>query len=485
MTVTDPSGPVRVRFAPSPTGFLHVGGGRTAIYNELLRRACGGSFILRIEDTDRERSDDAMTTQIKDALAWLGLEWDEGPFLQSERLDQHHAAVDRLLAEGKAYRCFATSEELEAARREAESRGTAYLYPGTWRDADPAEVERRRAAGEPFAVRLKMPGRAITFQDLVRGDMEFPPEVLDDYVLLRSDGTPTYHLSVCVDDVDMGITHVIRGEDHLSNTPKHVALFEALGAEVPMFGHLPLILGPDKKRLSKRFGATSVEEFRSQGILPQALYNYLALLGWSPGDDRELMTRDEMAAAFTADRLNDSAAVFDQAKLLWMNAQYMARLSSEELVAAVRPFAEELGLAGVDPGRLATAVELHRVRAQTLRELAAALPMYFQERVEYDPALVEKYLGDAALLATLRELAARYEALPEFSVAALDETLRTLATERGVKAGVLIHPLRLGVSGQTGGPGVFDLVALVGREASVRRLGGFLGLLGGGIDSGG
>ena len=485
MTVTDTLGPVRVRFAPSPTGYLHVGGARTAIYNELLRLARGGAFLLRIEDTDRERSDDAMTRQIQDALAWLGLRWDEGPFLQSERIDRHRAEVARLIAEGKAYRCFATQEELDAARRDAEARGTAYLYPGTWRDADPLEVERRLAAGEAFAVRLKMPGTAIRFQDFVRGDVEFPPEVLDDFVLLRSDGTPTYHLSVCVDDIDMGITHVIRGEDHLSNTPKHVALFTALGGTVPMFGHLPLILGQDKKRLSKRFGATSVEEFRAQGILPQALYNYLALLGWSPGDDRELMTREEMAAAFTPERLNDSPAVLDPAKLLWMNAQYMTKLSPEELVAEVRPFAAELGLGDVDPLRLATAVELHRVRAQSLRELAAALPMYFQDHVEYDPELIQKYLGDAAILELLRELAARYAALPEFTVAALDETHRTLATERGVKAGTLIHPLRLAVSGQTGGPGVFDLVALVGREASAKRLRAFLDLLEGGAAAGG
>lgn len=478
MTVIDTPGPVRVRFAPSPTGFLHVGGARTAIYNELLRRARGGAFILRIEDTDRERSDDRMTRQIQDALAWLGLEWDEGPFLQSERIERHREAVAGLLAAGQAYRCFATQEELDAARKEAEARGSAFLYPGTWRDADPAEVARRMAAGEPFAVRLKMPGTAITFDDFVRGHMVFPPEVLDDYVLLRSDGTPTYHLSVCVDDIDMGITHVIRGEDHLSNTPKHVALFSALGGKVPMFGHLPLILGQDKKRLSKRFGATSVEEFRAQGILPQALYNYLALLGWSPGDDRELMTRDEMSAVFTPERLNDSAAVFDQAKLLWMNFQYLTRLSTAELVAELGPFLAEIGLTGIDPARLATAVELQRPRAQSLRELAESLPMYFAERVEYDPALVEKYKSDPTVAPLVAELAARYAALPEFTVAALDEALRHLATERGVKAGVLIHPLRLGVSGLTGGPGVFDLVALVGREGTARRLGEFLALLG-------
>ena len=312
-------GPVRVRFAPSPTGFLHVGGARTAIYNDLLRQSLGGAYVLRIEDTDRARSDEAMTRGIEEALRWVGVVWDEGPFLQSERLPRHTERAAELLAAGKAYHCFCTPEQLEPLRRAAEKEGRTFRYPRTCAALPASEVAARRAAGEPAVVRFRMPEGPVRFDDLVRGEVEFPAEALDDFVLLRSDGTPTYHLSVVVDDVDMGITVVLRGEDHLSNTPKHVPLFEALGAPLPRFGHLPLILGPDKKKLSKRTGNTAVEEFRAQGILPAALYNFLALLGWSPGDDREVMGRDEMIAAFSVDRLGGAAAVFDPEKLLWMN----------------------------------------------------------------------------------------------------------------------------------------------------------------------
>jgi glutamyl-tRNA synthetase len=298
------TGPVRVRFAPSPTGFLHVGGARTAIYNDLLRQSAGGAFVLRIEDTDRQRSDGAMTRQIQSALAWIGTVWDEGPFLQSERLARHRERGEELLASGRAYRCFCTAELLDEQRAAAQKRGEAFRYPRTCLGLTAAEAAARVGAGEPFAVRFRMPDEHIRFHDLVRGDMDFPPDALDDFILLRSDGSPTYHMSVVCDDIDMRVSHVIRGEDHLSNTPKHIPLFQALGGQVPVFGHLPLILGSDKKRLSKRYGATSVEEFRSEGFLPQALYNYLALLGWSPGGDREILSRDEMIAFFSVDRLN-------------------------------------------------------------------------------------------------------------------------------------------------------------------------------------
>ncbi len=346
MADTHLSGPVRVRFAPSPTGHLHVGGARTAIYNELLRRSLGGALILRIEDTDRERSDTAMTRGIVSGLEWLGLAFDEGPVLQSERLERHRERAEELLAAGRAYRCFCTSDELEPLRRRAEAEGRTFRYPRTCLERPAAEVEEMVAAGTPWVLRLRMPDEPVRFTDMVRGAMAFAAEVLDDFILLRSDGSPTYHLSVVVDDADMGVTHVLRGEDHLSNTPKHVALFAALGAPVPVFGHLPLILGPDKKRLSKRTGATSVEEFRAQGILPQALYNYLALLGWSPGDDAEILSHEEMVARFTVERLNASAAVFDRDKLAWMNARYLSALPLDELWPHLEPFLEEEGLVG-------------------------------------------------------------------------------------------------------------------------------------------
>src|SRR5436305_6935913 len=345
-------GPVRVRFAPSPTGFLHLGGARTAIYNDLLRQSAGGAFVLRVEDTDRERSDEAMTRQIQSALAWIGVVWDEGPFLQSERLARHRERAKELLVAGQAYRCFCTTAELDAQRAAAQAKGIAFRYPRTCLNRPPEEIDALLAAGRPFAVRFRMPDENIAFTDIVRGAMDFPPDALDDFILLRSDGTPTYHMSVVVDDIDMGITHVLRGEDHLSNTPKHIPLFRALGGEVPTFGHLPLILGADKKRLSKRFGATSVEEFRNEGILPQALYNFLALLGWNPGGDREILSRDEMIRLFDVDRLNASPAVFDREKLLWMNSQCLSMLDAEALRPHLRPFLEEVGLSDADPARL-------------------------------------------------------------------------------------------------------------------------------------
>jgi glutamyl-tRNA synthetase len=466
-------GPVRVRFAPSPTGFLHVGGARTAIYNDLLRQSAGGAFVLRIEDTDRERSDEAMTRQIQSALAWIGTVWDEGPFRQSERLARHHERGEELLASGRAYRCFCTAQVLDEARAAAQARGVAFRYPRTCLNLPAAEVETRVRAGELFAVRFRMPDEHILFHDLVRGDMDFPPDALDDFILLRSDGSPTYHMSVVCDDIDMRITHVIRGEDHLSNTPKHIPLFRALGGQVPVFAHLPLILGTDKKRLSKRFGATSVEEFRSEGFLPQALYNYLALLGWSPGGDREILSRDEMIALFSVDRLNASAAVFDREKLSWVNAQYLSSLPLVALMPHLEPFLAEAGLEGVagrEPERLAAALDLHRGRVRTLRELASVVVPYFRDRVEVPEEAIAKFRGDPALAGHLEALGSRYAALPAFTKDILESELRAVATERGVKAGALIHPTRAALSGAQVGPPLFDLVEVMGQAASVRHL---------------
>jgi glutamyl-tRNA synthetase len=464
-------GPVRVRFAPSPTGYLHVGGARTAIYNDLLRQSWGGRYVLRIEDTDRARSDEAMTRQIQEALRWSGVEWDEGPFLQSERIDRHRERAEELLAKDRAYHCFCTAEQLDPLRREAEKAGRTFQYPRTCAQLSREEVARRRQAGEPAAVRFRMADAPVGWDDLVRGRVDFPAEVLDDFVLLRSDGTPTYHLSVVVDDVDMAIDLVLRGEDHVSNTPKHIRLFEAFDAKLPRFAHLPLILGPDKKRLSKRTGATSVEEFRAQGILAEAFYNFLALLGWSPGDGRELMTREEMIAAFSLDRVSNAAAVFDPDKLLWMNGQYLWKLPLAELVARVTPFAREAGLANAleDP-RFAAAVELQRLRARTLVELAQQLRPYFDETLAYDEAASRKYLQTPELDALLASLAARWLELATWEKGALEESLRALAGERGVKPAALIHPTRVALSGVTAGPSLFDLVELMGRERSGERL---------------
>jgi glutamyl-tRNA synthetase len=474
-------GPVRVRFAPSPTGFLHVGGVRTAIYNDLLRQRAGGAFVLRIEDTDRERSDEAMTRQIEEALAWIGVEWDEGPYLQSARLLRHRERGEELLAAGRAYRCFCTTEELDRARAEAQQRGVAFQYPRTCLALPEEEVAARLAAGFPFVVRFRMPDEHIRFHDLVRGDVDFPPDALDDFVLLRSDGSPTYHMSVVVDDIDMGITHVIRGEDHLSNTPKHIPLFRALGGAVPAFAHLPLILGPDRKRLSKRTGATSVEEFRAEGVLPQALYNYMALLGWTPPGGEEVLSRREMAEIFTVDRLNASAAVFDREKLFWMNGQYLSRLPLATILPHLEPFLAEAGLAGADPGRLAAALELHRTRARTLKDLAELVLPYFRFPLVYDREASAKFLADPAVPGHLEALRERYAASPEWTKESLEAALRALAEERGLKAGALIHPTRMALSGAAAGPPVFDLIEAMGRDATDRHFADYLEFLRAGV----
>jgi glutamyl-tRNA synthetase len=460
-----------VRFAPSPTGSLHVGGARTALYNLLFARREKGTFILRIEDTDVERSREELTGQILSAMEWLGLEYDEGPYHQSRRYDLYKAAAERLLREGKAYRAFETPEELDAERKAAEAAGKSYRYSGAGRRIDPGESDRRAGAGERFVVRLAMPDETIVVDDLIRGRVEFPAEALDDFVLVRSDGHPLYHFSVCVDDVDMRISHVIRGDDHLANTPKHVALFRALGAPIPRFAHLGMILGTDKKKLSKRHGAAAVEEWRDAGILPEALFNFLALLGWAPGGDREILTRAEMEREFSLERVGASPSVFDPEKLLWMNAQYIARMPAEELLERALPHA-----AGGAPARdvALRAIELHRPRVRTPIEMGRALSSYAADPSEYEPEGLKKHVRPETA-AQLDALARRLEGIPEgeWTAASTEAALRETAEAAGVSAGKLIHPTRLALTGVTVGAPLFDVVALLGRETSLRRLARF------------
>ena len=463
------STPPRVRFAPSPTGSLHVGGARTALYNWLFARRHGGTFILRIEDTDVERSKKELTQQILDALTWLGLSWDEGPFFQSERAPLYAAAADRLLSEGKAYRAFETSEELEALKRAAEAAGESFRYPGTCRDLSREESDRRAAAGEPFVVRLRMPREPLVVDDVVQGRAEFSPDALDDFVLVRSDGHPLYHFTVCVDDVDMRITHVIRGVDHLPNTPKHLALFRAMGAEPPVFAHLGMILGKDGKKLSKRHGAAGVEEFRNEGFLPEALVNFLALLGWSPGDDRERMTRDEMAGLFSLERLGPSPSRFDHEKLLWMNGQYLQDISNEALLESIRP----LGLPCQDDDLLRNAIGLHKSRCKTLLELQRVLAIYGPDLEAFDEDAMKK-LGTKDAAHRLAAFADVLEALPEFTHDALEAAARSFAERSGLALGKVAQPVRLAVTGTAVSPPLFDVMLLLGRETSLRRLRSFV-----------
>jgi glutamyl-tRNA synthetase len=466
MSTADAVNTARVRFAPSPTGSLHVGGARTALYNLLFARREKGVFILRIEDTDVERSREELTGQILSAMEWLGLDYDEGPFHQSRRYDLYRQAAERLLREGKAYRAFETPEELEADRKASEAAGKAYRYSGAGRRISPEESERRARAGERHVVRLAMPAEPIVVEDLIRGKVEFPAEALDDFVLVRSDGHPLYHFSVCVDDVDMRITHVIRGDDHLANTPKHVALFRALGAPIPQFAHLGMILGTDRKKLSKRHGAAAVEEWRDAGILPEALFNFLALLGWAPGGDREILSREEMEREFSLDRVGASPSVFDPEKLLWMNQQYIAAMPAEELLARALPHAA----AGVPERDVALrAIELHRPRVRTPIEMGRALASYAADPADYDRDGLKKHVKPGTA-AQLEALAGRLEALPEWTAASTETALRDAAEAAGVSAGKLIHPTRLALTGVTVGAPLFDVVELLGRDTALRRL---------------
>ena len=455
----------RVRFAPSPTGSLHVGGARTALYNWLFARRHGGTFILRIEDTDVERSRRELTDQILHAMRWLGLDWDEGPFFQSERSDLYREAADRLLAEGKAYRAFETPEELDAMKKAAEAAGGAFRYDGRARAVSKEESDRRAAAGEKFVLRLRLPDETLAVDDVVQGRTEFPAGALDDFVLVRSDGHPLYHFTVCVDDVAMGITHVIRGVDHLANAPKHVALFRALGAPAPVFAHLGMILGADGKKLSKRHGAAGVEEFEAQGYIPEALDNFLALLGWSPGEDRERMTLAEMTALFSLERLGPSPSRFDHEKLAWMNGQYLQEIPAERLVALLKPFA----LPACDADLLLRAIQLHRSRARTLAELAQSLAIYGADPTTFDEAGPKKF-GKPAVAPLIRDLEARLSATAPFAHAALEEAARALAAEKGIKLGELAQPARLALTGLLASPPLFEMIEVLGRETTRRRL---------------
>jgi glutamyl-tRNA synthetase len=456
----------RVRFAPSPTGSLHVGGARTALYNLLFARHTGGRFLLRIEDTDVERSREELSAQILSAMEWLGLDYDEGPFYQSRRYDLYREAAERLIREGKAYRAFETPEELDAERKKAEAAGRAYRYSGAGRAIAPEESERRARAGERHVVRLRMPDETIVVEDLIRGRVEFPAEALDDFVLVRSDGHPLYHFCVCVDDTEMEITHVIRGDDHLANTPKHVALFRALGAPIPRFAHLGMILGTDRKKLSKRHGAAAVEEWRDAGILPEALFNFLALLGWAPGGDREILSRAEMEREFTLEKIGASPSVFDPEKLLWMNAQYIAAMPAEELL---RRSLAHAAAGAPDRAVALRAIELHRPRVRTTIEMGRALSSYAHDPADYEPEGWKKHVKPETPR-QLEGLASALETLSGWTAAETEAALRRTAEADKVSAGKLIHPTRLALTGTTVGAPLFDVVELLGKDTVLRRL---------------
>jgi glutamyl-tRNA synthetase len=472
----------RVRFAPSPTGYLHVGGARTALFNWLYARRHRGVFVLRIEDTDVERSSQDMVTGILDGLRWLDLAWDEGPevggphapYFQSERLDRYRAMADRLLREGHAYHCFCTPDRLREERERAEARGDAWQYDRACLQLSADRIRELEAGGSSKALRFKVPPAGAAFDDAVHGPIAFDGASIEDFVILRSDGYPTYHLSVVADDIDMGITDVIRGDDHISNTPKHVLLFQALGAAVPRFAHVPLILGADKKRLSKRHGATSVMEYQRQGYLAPAVVNFLALLGWSPGDDRELMSVQEMIDSFTLDGISGGNAVFNTEKLDWMNGQYIARMPIEELAAAAQPFFDATDLAAhplvTEPGAFNRLLELLRPRAKRLTEFVDQARPLLTETVTYDPEAVEKHLSSPDLGPHIAALVEALDAATPYDESQIEAAVRGTASARGLKAGALIHATRVAVTGRTQSPGLFEVLAWLGRDRTRARL---------------
>ncbi len=476
---------VRVRFAPSPTGHLHIGGARTAIYNWAFARHVGGTFILRIDDTDPERSTPENTAAILRALRWLDLGWDEGPevdgghgpYFQTQRAQTYADALERLRTQAAVYPCFCSAEELDAARRTSRAAGGFSGYARTCRTLEPADAQARIDAGAPHVWRLKVPEDRgdIVFVDAVRGELKFPSAALDDFVLERTDGTPTYNFASIVDDMLMGITHVIRGDDHLSNTPRQIMVLEALGEPVPVFAHLSMILGPDGKRLSKRHGASSVESFRDEGILPEALVNYLALLGWSLDDRTTVFTTDELVSNFGLDRVSRNPAIFDAEKLEWLNGVYIRETRTDAFIDRMTPLLAEAGLLPAE------AVEGHREwlerlaplvneRIKRLDEIVPMVRFLFADTVEIEDAAREKVLAKEGAGRSLDAAAETLASVEPFEPAEIEAALRDVPPALGLKAKVVFQAVRVAVTGATVSPPLFESLALLGREPALDRI---------------
>jgi len=455
---------VRTRFAPSPTGYLHIGGARTALFSYLFTRHHGGKFILRIEDTDLERSTQASIQAIIDALTWLRLEWDEGPLYQSQRWNLYRERAEQLLREGKAYRCYCTAEILDRKRKAAMKTGRRPMYDRTCRNLKEA------LADQPFVIRFKAPLEGETVvPDAVKGHVTFANRELDDLILVRSDGIPTYNFCAVVDDAEMAITHIIRGEDHLTNTPKQIQLYQALGYVAPVFAHIPLILGLDRTRLSKRHGATSVMAYRDMGYVPDALVNYLARLGWSHGDE-EVFSRAELIEKFSLENVGKSAGVYNLEKAEWLNFQYLKAMPAEELAEAVKPFIVEKGytIPG-DDAWLARMVVTLRERAKTLIELVDLAHFYLSPTITIDPAAARKFLKPE-IAEPLRVLCAQLSQLVEWREETIHAAFEAVTTSFGLKLGQVAQPVRVAMTGGTSSPGIFEVLDVLGKERSLERL---------------
>jgi len=473
----------RVRFAPSPTGELHVGGARTALFNWLFARRYGGRFVLRLDDTDRERFLQEHFQSILDSLRWLGLHWDEGPevggpygpYIQSERLSLYQGEADKLLKEGRAYYCFCSVEELAERKEILRSRGEPPRYDGRCRNIPPEEAEKRMEQ-ESFVIRIKSPEKGDTVvEDIVRGNVKFENRYLDDFILIRSNKLPTYNFASVVDDSKMEITHVIRAEEHLSNTPRQQIIAQNLGYNIPRYAHVPMILAPDHSKLSKRHGATAVHEYRDLGILPEALMNYLVLLGWSPGDDREIITSGEMIRSFSLERVSKNPAIYDQAKLTWLNAHYLRTADNERISELTLPFLQQEGLIGkeITPDirhRVQLVVEAVRDRVRTLKEIAEAADYFFRDDYTFDGEGVEKHFRQEGVGEILNEVARAMEEAEPFEPETIKRTLKKVSKDKKVSPARVNLPTRLAISGRTMGPDLFETVSVLGRQKTVERI---------------
>ena len=459
--------PVKVRFAPSPTGFLHIGGVRTALFNWLFARNCGGKFVLRIEDTDLSRSTEESIQEILESMRWLGLDWDEGPFRQTERQGIYSQKVEQLLEAGKAYHCYCTPEELDKKRSEAQKAGLKAKYDGTCRERTDIPE------GSPSVIRFKSPLEgSVVVEDLLRGKVVFDITELDDLIIQRTDGTPTYNFVVVVDDSEMGITHVIRGDDHLSNTPRQCLLYDALDFKRPKFSHISMILGQDKTRLSKRHGATSALAYRDMGYLADAMINYLARLGWSHGD-QEIFSRDDLIKYFSFDSVNTSAAIFDADKLLWVNEQYIQTTMPEELAKQLEPHLIKVGILEEEHGlslqEIAKVVPCLNNRAKSLVEMAEKSAFFFNKKVKFDEKAKNKFLTDESKV-LIEKVVTGLTALDDFSAENIESLFKKIVEKEGLKLGKLAQPVRVALTGTTVSHGIYDVILLLGKEESLKRL---------------
>jgi glutamyl-tRNA synthetase len=454
---------IRTRFAPSPTGYLHIGGARTALFSWLYARRHAGVFVLRIEDTDLERSTPESVDAILQGMTWLNLDYDEGPFYQTHRFDRYKEVINQLLAEGKAYKCFCTREELDAMRREQEAKKEKPRYNGLWRErTDHPE-------GQPFVIRFKNPTEGfVEWEDAAKGTIRIANSELDDLVLLRTDGSPTYNLTVVVDDVDMGITHVLRGDDHVNNTPRQINIYQAMGAKMPIFGHLPMVLGEDGARLSKRHGAVGVMQFRDEGYLPEAVINYIARLGWGHGD-QEIFSVDELIQLFDIDRLSASPSTFDTAKLKWLNHHYIKTSSPEHIARHLSWHLAQRSIEPTSGPAITDVIGLLAERSETLVDMADSCGYFYAAPSGYEPASAEKHLT-AAALPVLQALVAGVEALSEMSADAVQGVMKQVGVDLGVKMGQVGMPLRVALTGVGQSPAINEVAALLGQKACVARL---------------